>query len=251
MNIPFDIKIFNWIYESGKYLLPLLLVLWLTWLCCTVILRKKKQFLFTSVMFLLFCITSVFFTWCGWHYRMELRERYALVQNGENNFLDNQTGKVYNTNLMPPDIRREYEKDNCRPRRRGVIAQVIWVILLTPITLLGQWFLYLIYFRNRKTEVGKVICPPADWRNRLARAGFILGTFIGITIFIFTGAGNIWHLWSCMPLSLALRFGSWKNWRIPAIILALLFFYGGVISCVNHIKRTATLQETIRFHRQL
>ena len=108
---------------------------------------------------------------------MELRERYALVQNGENNFLDNQTGKVYNTNLMPPDIRREYEKDNCRPRRRGVIAQVIWVILLTPITLLGQWILYLIYFRNRKTEVGKVICPPADWQNRLARAGFILGTF--------------------------------------------------------------------------
>ena len=25
MDIPFDIKIFNWIYESGKYLLPLLL----------------------------------------------------------------------------------------------------------------------------------------------------------------------------------------------------------------------------------
>ena len=26
MDIPFDIKMFNWIYESGKYLLPLLFV---------------------------------------------------------------------------------------------------------------------------------------------------------------------------------------------------------------------------------
>ena len=96
MNIPFDIKIFSWIYESGKYLLPLLLVLWLTWLCCVIILRKKKQFLFTSVMFLLFCVINAFFTWCGWHYRMELRERYALVQAGKSGWLDTQTGKVYN-----------------------------------------------------------------------------------------------------------------------------------------------------------
>ena len=45
MDIPFDIKIFNWIYESGKYLLPLLFVLWLTWLFGVIILRKRKQFL--------------------------------------------------------------------------------------------------------------------------------------------------------------------------------------------------------------
>ena len=72
MDIPFDIKIFNWIYESGKYLLPLLFVLWLTWLICVTILRRRKQFLCTSAAFLLFCMLSAAFTWCGWHYRMEL-----------------------------------------------------------------------------------------------------------------------------------------------------------------------------------
>lgn len=239
MNIPFDIKIFSWIYESGKYLLPLLLVLWLTWLCCVIILRKKKQFLFTSVMFLLFCVINAFFTWCGWHYRMELRERYALVQAGKSGWLDTQTGKVYNINLMQSDIRWEYEKNSSSPRRRGVIAQIIWGIVLTPVTLLGQLILYLIYFRKRKAENGIIISPPKDWQHRLARAGFILGAFTGITIFILTGSGNIWQLWSCIPLYLAVHFGSWKSWRIPAIILALLFFYGGVFSCIKHIKHSS------------
>ena len=43
MDIPFNIRIFNWIYESGKYLLPLLFILWLTWLIWAIILRRKKQ----------------------------------------------------------------------------------------------------------------------------------------------------------------------------------------------------------------
>ena len=62
MDIPFGIKIFNWIYESGKYLLPFLFVLWLTWLFCVIILRKRKQFLLTSAAFLIFCMLSAAFT---------------------------------------------------------------------------------------------------------------------------------------------------------------------------------------------
>ena len=236
MDIPFDIKIFNWIYESGKYLLPLLFVLWLTWLFGVIILRRRKQFLLTSAAFLIFCTLSAAFTWSGWHYRMELRERYAVVQpssaNGE---------KTYNINRMPADIRREYAKDGYRPRKRGVVAQVVWVILLTPVTLLVQGMLYLIFFRRKKGE-NAPNTPPDGWENRLARAGFFIGAVIGIDIFLLTGSGNIWQLWSCIPLALALRFGNWKSWRIPALVLTLLFIWGGIASCVRDIKLTANLK---------
>ena len=236
MDIPFDIKIFNWIYESGKYLLPLLFVLWLTWLFGVIILRRRKQFLLTSAAFLIFCTLSAAFTWSGWHYRMELRERYAVVQpssaNGE---------KTYNINRMPADVRREYAKDGYRPRKRGVAAQVAWVILLTPVTLLVQGILYWIFFRRKKGENVPNI-PPDGWENRLARAGFFIGAVIGILNFLFVGSGNIWQLWSCIPLALALRFGNWKSWRIPALVLTLLFVWGGIASCVRDIKLTANLK---------
>ena len=242
MDIPFDIKIFSLIYESGKYLLPLLFVLWLTWLICVTILRKKKQFLCTSAAFLLFCMLGAAFTWCGWHYRMELRERYAVVPVGTSGY-NRQKSKVYNINLMPADIRREYAKDGYRPRLRGVIAQVIWVILLTPLTLLVQWSLYRIFFRRKKDADGSALqTAPADRERALARAGFIAGAFIGIGNFIFTGAGNIWQLWSCIPLALALRFGHWKSWRIPALVLSLLFLWGGAASCVKDVKLSENLK---------
>ena len=244
MDIPFEIKIFNWIYESGKYLLPLLFVLWLTWLICVTILRRRKQFLCTSAAFLLFCMLGAAFTWCGWHYRMELRDRYAVVSDGISGY-NSQKSKVYNINLMPADIRREYAKDGYRPRRRGVIAQVIWVILLTPVTLLGQWILYRIFFRRKKDAEGPALqTAPADWERHLARAGFIAGAFIGIENFLFTGAGNIWQLWSCIPLALAVYFGNWKSWRIPALVLTLLFIWGGAASCVKDVKRSGNLKMT-------
>ena len=238
MDIPFDIKIFNWIYESGKYLLPLLFVLWLTWLFCVIILRKRKQFWLTSAAFLTFCMLNAAFTWSGWHYRMELRERYAAVQlpaaGGQ---------KVYDIDRMPADIRREYAKDGFRPRRRAVAAQVVWLILLTPVTLLGQGILYLAFFRRKKGEGAQEIpAPPEGWEKRLARAGFFIGAVIGILNFLLTGAGNIWQLWCCIPLALALRFGTWKNWRIPALVLTLLFVWGGVSSCIRDIRLARNLE---------
>ena len=206
MDIPFGIKIFNWIYESGKYLLPFLFVLWLTWLFCVIILRKRKQFLLTSAAFLIFCMLSAAFTWSRWHYRMKLYERYAVVVSAGGE-------KAYNINRMPADVRREYAKDGYRPRKKGVVAQVVWVILLTPVTLLVQGILYWIFFRRKKGETAPNT-PPDGWEKRLARAGFFIGAIIGIGIFLLTGAGNIWQLWCCIPLALAWRFGSWKNWRI-------------------------------------
>lgn len=62
MDIPFDIKIFSLIYESGKYLLPLLFVLWLTWLICVTILRKKK-----AVFMHIGSVSSFLYAWCRFY----------------------------------------------------------------------------------------------------------------------------------------------------------------------------------------
>ncbi|MBE6384222.1 MAG: hypothetical protein E7048_00995 [Lentisphaerae bacterium] len=181
---------------------------------------------------------------------MELRDRYAVVSDGTSGY-NSQKSKAYNINLMPDDIRREYAKDGYRPRLRGVIAQVIWVILLTPVTLLGQWILYRIFFRRKKDADGPALqTAPDDWKRRLARAGFIAGAFIGIGNFIFIGAGNIWQLWSCIPLALALCFGHWKNWRIPALVLTLLFLWGGAASCVKDVKRSGKLKMISNMHQE-
>lgn len=238
MSIPWDIKIFSWIYESGKYLLPLIFVLWLTWLISVVILRKRKQFLFTSAAFILFFALGTVFTWCGWHYRMELRERYAVVQTDETVC----SNKTYNIDLMPYDVKNEYKKNGSRPHYRGVVAQVILTVIVIPLTLLGQLILYLVYFRRRKLE-GKIVIPsaPPNWRFRLARAGFIAGAIIAIDNFLFVGFGNIWQLWCCIPLALAVIFGTWKNWRFPALILAVIFFYGGVASCFRDVRLAKNL----------
>ena len=154
MTIPFDIRIFSLIYESGKYLLPLLFVLWLTWLICVTILRRRKQFLLTSAAFLFFCLLSTAFTWSGWHYRMLLRERYAAVRQ----VIPGSAQKVYNINLMPPEIRQEYDKDGGRPRFRGVKAQALFSAFMVPVTLLGQLILYSLFFRRPKsTENGSAV----------------------------------------------------------------------------------------------
>ena len=76
----------------------------------------------------------------------------------------------------------------------------------------------------------------------LARAGFFIGAVIGILNFNFVGNGNIWQLWSCIPLALALHFGSWKSWRLPALLLTLLFAWGGIASCVRDIKLAGNLK---------
>ena len=243
MDIPLNIKVFNWIYESGKYLLPFLLVLWLTWLIAVLILRKKKQFLCTSAVFIIHCLLNAAFTWSGWHYRMQLRERYALVKPQPDAGQKYSTAKVYNINLMPADIRSKYAKDNYSPRRRGVIAQFIWVVLLTPFTFLIQWILYRIFFCRKKTaENTDFSALPPDWKYRLARAGFIAGIIMGAGSLLLIGSVTNWLLCSCIPLLLPLYFGGWKNWRIPALIFILLFLWGGIVSCVRDVQRSNNLK---------
>lgn len=236
MAIPFSIRIFNIVYESGKYLLPALLTLWLVWLICVIIQRKRKQFFWTSAVFIGIFIIGGVFTWSGWHYRMKLYERYALVQPNADN---SSRQKTYDLDRMPAEVRREYAKNHYRPRQRQVYGQIVWVLLLTPITLLGQWLLYLLFFRRKKQAENPdapAILP--DWKFRLARAGFIAGAILGFGSVCMIGDITNWLLCSCIPLILPLYFGKWKNWRIPAIILTLIFLYFGTVSCILAARRS-------------
>ena len=66
-----------------------------------------------------FCVT-----WCGFHYRMELRDRWGKYR-----------GNV-NIDLMPPNIRREYAKHDYHPRERNVKGAVIQIPVLAVVMLL-------------------------------------------------------------------------------------------------------------------
>ena len=148
MVLPLDIRIFSWMYESGRYLLPLLFILYLVWLVFVTVLRRRKQFLLAPVVFLTLCLFSSACTWSGWHYRMTLRERYAAVPQRITEAERGSRKKVYDIALMPPRIREEYEKADGRPRFRDVKAQVIMTVCLFPAALLGQGLLYLLFFRR-------------------------------------------------------------------------------------------------------
>ena len=78
---------------------------------------------------------------------MKLREKYAVVRQGAQK-KEGAAKKVYNINLMPPEIRMEYEKDESRLRFRSVKVQALLTVLLIPLILLGQGILYLLFFRR-------------------------------------------------------------------------------------------------------
>ena len=148
MALPWDIRIFSWIYESGRYLLLLLFILYPVWLIFITVLRRRKQFLLAPAVFGALCLCSSACTWSGWHYRMALRERYAAVPQRITEAERGRCKKVYDIALMPPRIRKEYEKAEGRPRFRDVKAQVIMTVCLFPAALLGQGLLYLLFFRR-------------------------------------------------------------------------------------------------------
>ena len=73
------------------------------------------------------------FTWCGFHCRMELRDRYARTGSG---WTDDFSRGPVDISKMPPEVRAEYAKHNYHPRARDLKAQTAGCIVMLP-------FLYL------------------------------------------------------------------------------------------------------------
>ena len=141
MDLPEDLKIFSMIYEyRGYVLLPLLAA----WLCAGgwLLLRGRKSF-FLALLFFPLCIQplNLAAVYCGWQYRMELRDRYARSPVG---WRDEFSRGAVNITLMPPEIRAEYAKHNYHPRFRDLKAMTAGIVVFTPLLYLAGGGLFLL-----------------------------------------------------------------------------------------------------------
>ena len=131
--IPFELKIFSYIYECGCILTLILSAAWFFYALLMMIRLNRRFWWWLAVLSLVILPLNVGFTWCGWHYRMELRDRYARDKNG---WTDPYTKYPVNIRKMPPEVRAEYAKHNYHPRARDLKAQTAGCIVMLP-------FLYL------------------------------------------------------------------------------------------------------------
>ena len=134
MEIPASLKIFNIIYECRLWLLVPLAIAWFVY--AAILLRRRKHFFFVWLLALPLVILpiTVATTWSGWHYRMELRDRFAPNTN---------------INQMPPAVRAEYARHDFQPRFRDVKAMILWNLLLIPLTVLGGGAVWRIFPKNQ------------------------------------------------------------------------------------------------------
>ena len=138
MEIPASLKIFNIIYECRLWLIIPLAVVWSVFLSMQLYHRKRKAFFITlAALPLAILPIAVATTWSGWHYRMELRDRFAPNTN---------------INQMPPAVHAEYARHDFHPRFRDVKAMIFWNLLLIPLTALGGGAVWRIFPKNQVKE---------------------------------------------------------------------------------------------------
>ena len=139
--IPFELKIFSIIYECGRWLTPVLAFAWFFYALLMMIRLNRRFWWWLAVLSLVILPLGIGFTLCGWHYRMELRDRYARDKNG---WTDPFTKYPVNIRKMPPEILAEYAKHDYHPRARDMKAQTALGIVLLPVVyffgMIG-WFL--------------------------------------------------------------------------------------------------------------
>ena len=120
--IPFELKIYSIVYEYGSWLTLILAFAWLVYALLLMIRLNRRFWWWLAVLSVVILPLNVGFTWCGWHYRMELRDRYAVDEHGWMN--------IYR---MPPEVHAEYAKHDYRPRCRDVMGAAVWCVLLLPV----------------------------------------------------------------------------------------------------------------------
>ena len=127
--IPFDLKIYSLIYECGRWLTLLLSVAWFVCAFRLMLRRNRWFWLWLAVWPCAVLPLGVGITWCGFHYRMELRDRFARTDHG---WTDPYSRGPVDIDKMPPEIRAEYAKHNCHPRQRDLKAQTAGCIVMLP-----------------------------------------------------------------------------------------------------------------------
>ena len=131
--IPIELKIFSHIYEFGRILTLILSAAWFFYALLLMIRLNRRFWLWLLIWPCIIGPMQIGFTWCGFHYRMELYDRYARTPQG-----------WHNINVMPPEPRAEYAKHDYHPRARDVYGGIAGCIVMLPFLYLCGgigWFL--------------------------------------------------------------------------------------------------------------
>ena len=157
MTVPADLKIFSFIYEYRLWVLLPSVILWAVGGFYLLFRLKKLFFLWLLIFPLVLSPLQIACAYSGWHYRMELRNRFAQTGRG---WTDSYTTRPININLMPDEIHAEYAKHNYHPRYRDLKVMAVGTIVITPIlyALGGLTFVTIILIKdwlNRRRKVEK------------------------------------------------------------------------------------------------
>ena len=147
--IPEDLKIFSLIYEYRFWLIIPLLIFWLMGGFYFLFRLKKVFFLWLLIFPVVIQPLNIAATWCGWHYRMELRERFAGDDRG---WTDPYTAVPININRMPPEIRAEYAKHNYHPRYRDMKVMTVGTIAATILSYIFGGLIFIVIKLLRKCK---------------------------------------------------------------------------------------------------
>ena len=150
MTIPDDLKIFSLIYEYRHFILFPLIVLWIAGGFYFLFRLKKVFFLWLLIFPLFLSPLQIAFVYSGWHYRMELYDRFAKTPHG-----------WHDIDCMPPAIRAEYAKHNYHPRFRDMKALGVGTVVLTPLLYILGGLIFIVIslvkgWLNRRKNVQKV-----------------------------------------------------------------------------------------------
>ena len=122
MNVPDDLKIYSFIYEYFNWVFLPLTAIWIAGGIYLMIRVKKVFFLWLLIFPLVLSPLQIACVYSGWHYRMELYDRFAKTPHG-----------WHDIDYMPLAIRAEYAKHDYRPRFRDIKALAAGTVVLTPI----------------------------------------------------------------------------------------------------------------------
>lgn len=154
MVIPDDLKIFSLLYEYRFFALFPFYTVWILGGCYFLFRLKKVFFLWLLIFPIVLSPLHIAFVYSGWHYRMELYNRFAKDPHG-----------YHDIACMPSEIRAEYAKHNYHPRFRDMKAMVIGTIVLTPLLYIpgGVIFALILLWKklfrssSKKQEINRII----------------------------------------------------------------------------------------------
>ena len=119
--ISIGLKIFSIIYECGRWLTLILTAAWFFYALLMMIRLNRRFWVGLLIWPCIIGPMQIGFTWCGFHYRMELYDQFARTPQG-----------WHDIDVMPPEIHAEYAKHNYHPRARDLKAQMFGCIAMIP-----------------------------------------------------------------------------------------------------------------------